>query len=72
MLQSHTVCLYERKTLPDTQLDFFFYVQGTDIIMDTVGSYCNWSEMIYKPFFDESCFLNPSTKPTPQPLSRPR
>lgn len=40
----------KKKALPDTQLDFFFYVQGTDIIMDTVGSHSNWSEMIYRPF----------------------
>lgn len=59
MVRPHTVCLLHspvlledlKKTLPDTQLDFFFYVQGTDIIMGTVGSHSNWSEMIYRPFW---------------------
>ena len=52
-------CLTGKKTtkkkhlLTHSWIYFFFYVQGTDIIMDrsTVGSRSNWSKMIYRAFW---------------------
>lgn len=65
-------CLTRKEKKTPSWINFFFYVQGTDIIMGrrTVGSHSNWGEMIYRAFL-KAAFLNPSTKLRPQPLSRP-